>query len=189
MSKFKLILALTFAGLAMAATPIKDLVLQSNMDAAGFNITNAGDISNGDEVISMDGGAVTINPANGSSAFDVRSTAGKAISLDSAGLLRLGTHGFISANTNDVVLHGRTDPSPLPATSSHRLAHSSSPVDPGIRVRCLGMPTKRLSTLTRTEPRYSWGKSFTSTYATTLEPPSQTVRWLHSLVRSEPVLD
>lgn len=109
MSKFKLILALTFAGLAMAATPIKDLVLQSNMDAAGFNITNAGDISNGDEVISMDGGAVTINPANGSSAFDVRSTAGKAISLDSAGLLRLGTHGFISANTNDVVLHGAVE--------------------------------------------------------------------------------
>jgi hypothetical protein len=109
MSKFKLILALTFAGLAMAATPIKDLVLQSNMDAGGFNITNAGDIANGDEVISLDGGAVTINPANGSSAFDVRSTAGKEISVDSAGLVRLGTHGFVSANTNDVVLHGSVE--------------------------------------------------------------------------------
>jgi hypothetical protein len=110
MSKFKLILALTFAGLAMAATPIKDLVLQSNMDAAGFNITNAGDISNGDEVISMDGGNVHINPANADSDFNVNGTAGTAFSVDaSEDLVRIGTHGFVSANTNDVVLHGSVE--------------------------------------------------------------------------------
>lgn len=109
MNKFKYIAIAILLFCSVAATPIKDLVLQSDMNAGGFDITNAGDISNGDEVISLDGGSVSINPDAGSSSFDVRSTAGKAIALDTGGLLRLGTHGLVSSTTNDVVLHGSVE--------------------------------------------------------------------------------
>jgi hypothetical protein len=111
MSKFKLILALTFAGLAMAATPIKDLVLQSNMDAAGFNITNAGDISNGNNTISMDEALIQVNPTNIDADFAIAGDApGYAFFVDaSQDLVRIGTHGIEPVSTNDVVLHGSVE--------------------------------------------------------------------------------
>lgn len=111
MNKFKIILALTFAGLAMAATPIKDLVLQSNMDAGGFNITNAGDISNGNNTISMDGGLIQVNPTNIDADFGIAGdAAGYAFFVDASDdLVRIGAHGLETANTNDVVLHGSVE--------------------------------------------------------------------------------